>query len=186
MESLKNPTLAPVIDIHFDATFIKAENMMDFGENGLTMNVERAVDYESLRVNKKDVSKILLNQQWNHFFDMLNGPTCFDLVKKLWIAYVFDRKYANNQEALLLSKNPEAKGLTREQMGLEPFRRTKTRSTLLGMKVVITQAHTAKLLRLDNTGEVISEYKTAPTHQEAIKAVLFEPVLMGKEPEMYW
>jgi hypothetical protein len=43
------------------------------------------------------------------------------------------------------------------------------------MKVVITQEHIAKLLGLDNTGEVISNYKKAVTHQESIRVYLFEP-----------
>jgi hypothetical protein len=77
----------------------------------------------------------------------------YDLVKQFWTkAMVFDRKFADNQEAIFLSKNPKAPGLTREHMGLEAFRRTEIRSTLLGIKVVITQEHIAKLLKLDNTG----------------------------------
>jgi hypothetical protein len=107
---------------------------------------------------------------------MLNGPVYFDLVRKLWAkAYVFDRKYADNQEAVFLSKYPDSIGFTIEQMGLEPFKRAEIRSTLLGMKVVITQAHIAKLLKLDNTGKVMSDYTTTKTHQEAIKTDLFEP-----------
>ncbi|KAK2368221.1 hypothetical protein QL285_081430 [Trifolium repens] len=65
-------------------------------------------------------------------------------------------------------------------MGLEPFRRAEIRSTLLGMKVVINQEHIAKLLKLDNTSEVISNYKFSKSHQEAIKTDLFEPGSDGK------
>jgi hypothetical protein len=42
------------------------------------------------------------------------------------------------------------------------------------MKVVITQEHIAKLLKLDNSGEVMSNYKLSKTHQEAIISDLFE------------
>jgi hypothetical protein len=49
----------------------------------------------------------------------------YDLVKQFWTkAMVFDRKFADNQEAIFLSKNPKAPGLTREHIGLEAFRRT--------------------------------------------------------------
>jgi hypothetical protein len=123
-----NPKLEPVINIHSGASFIKADNTTAFGEFGLHPNIERAVDFESLRVNKNDVRSILLSQQWDHYFEMLNGPVYYDLVRKLWSkAYVFDRIFTDNQEAVFLSKNPDDVGLTREQMGLEPFRKTEIR-----------------------------------------------------------
>jgi hypothetical protein len=159
-----NPQLEPVIYIQSNSPFISIKKTMPFEDSGLRLHIERIIDFESLRVNKKDVGKILLNQQWNSYFEMLNGPTYTDLVKQFWMrAMVFDKKSADNQEAIFRAKNPRAAGYNMKQMKLEPFLRTDITSDLFGMNVVITQEHIAKLLKLDNTGEVISNYKTAKT-----------------------
>jgi hypothetical protein len=100
-----NTELEPIINIDSGASFIKADNTMSFGEYGLKLHIERAVHFESLRENKKNVRKILLSQQWGDYFEMLNGPVYYDLVKQFWTkAMVFDRKFADNKEAVFLKK----------------------------------------------------------------------------------
>jgi hypothetical protein len=57
------------------------------------------------------------------------------------------------------------KGKTREQLGLSPFKGPEIGSNLMGIQVVITQAHIAKMLGLDNQGENFFHYKTGKQYK---------------------
>jgi hypothetical protein len=52
---------------------------------------------------------------------------------------------------------------------LRPFNGTEIKSNLLGLEVVITQTNIAKMLELDNEGEIISNYMVRSKYEEAIK-----------------
>jgi hypothetical protein len=60
-------------------------------------------------------------------------------------------------------------------MGLRPFKGKEIRSNLVGIEVVITQEHIAKMLGLDNEGELINQYKVGSKFAESIKEDLFPP-----------
>jgi hypothetical protein len=106
---------------------------------------------------------------------MLNGLVYFDLVRNFWAkAYVYDDAAAKSEVQKLVKANPKLKGKTRVQRGLTPFRGTEIRSNLLGIQVVITQTHIAKMLGLDNQGENIFHYKSGKVYKEAIEEDLYE------------
>jgi hypothetical protein len=155
--------------------FVEAPNTVDYGINGLEFNIGSMVDFESIRANGTDVAHRFMDQQWGNYFEMLNGLVYYDIVRNFWVkAYVFDEDDAKSEVQKMVKENPMLKGNTRVQMGLTPFRGTEIRSNLLGMKVVITQEHIAKMLGLDNTGENVFNYKTGKMYKEAIQKDLYE------------
>jgi hypothetical protein len=58
-------------------------------------------------------------------------------------------------------------------MGLRPFKGKEIRSNLLGIDVLITQEHIAKVLGLDNEGEKVNLYKLKSKYADSIKEDLF-------------
>jgi hypothetical protein len=80
---------------------------MDYGEEALVLKIKNMVDFESLRANGKEVGKIFLSQQWKNYFELLNGPVYYNLIKQFWVkAYVYDESRAKNEMTVLLNKNP--------------------------------------------------------------------------------
>jgi hypothetical protein len=105
---------------------------------------------------------------------MLNGFIFFDIVRNFWNkAYVFDQAAADEEVTLKVEKNKALKEKSRVQMELRPFKGPEIRSNLVGLEVVITQEHIAKLLGLDNEGEKINQYKVRSKYADAIKEDLF-------------
>jgi hypothetical protein len=86
---------------------------------------------------------------------------------------VYDEAAAKEEVRKMIEADESLKGKSRAQLGLRPFRGTKIRSNLLGIEVVITQEHIAKLLGLDNEGEIISNYKVGSKYGDSIKQDLF-------------
>jgi hypothetical protein len=76
-----NPVLPPVIDLESQASFVEPENTNDCGRKGMEFCTESFVDFESLRVNGFDVKDLFYDQQWENYFEMLNGFVYFDLVR---------------------------------------------------------------------------------------------------------
>jgi hypothetical protein len=170
-----NPTLPLVINLKSRATLVDPPNTMDCGRNCFDFNKEYMVDFESLKANSRDVAHLFMDQQWKNYFDMLNGWVYFDLIRNFWVkAYVFDEDAAREEVRKLIKNKPELKGKTRAKLGLPPFKGTKVRSNLIGVHVVITQAHIAKMLGLDNQGENVFNYKTGKMYKEAIDQDLYE------------
>jgi hypothetical protein len=168
--------LPPVIDIESQASFVEPDNTNDCGREGMEFCSESFVDFESLRVNGFDVKDFFFDQQWENYFEMLNGFVYFDLVKNFWNkAYVFDKVAADEEVRKKIEKDGSLKGKTRVQMGLRPFKGKEIRSNLVGIEVIITQEHIAKLLGLDNEGELINQCKANSKHAESIKEDLFPP-----------
>ncbi|KAK2450791.1 hypothetical protein QL285_009891 [Trifolium repens] len=144
-----NPELEPVIELTSKASFVNRPPSTDCGRDAMEFLTEKFVDFESLKLNGVDVQILFYDQQWGNYFDMLNGFVYYDIVKNFWHkAYVFDEFSANKQ-------------------GKE------IRSNLLGIDVLITQEHVAKILGLDNKGEDVNEYKLKSEYTDAIKAYFF-------------
>jgi hypothetical protein len=93
----------------------------------------------------------------------------FDIVRNFWNkAYVYDQAAAKEEVRKMIEKDDSLKGKTRAQMGLRPFRGIEIRSNLVGIEVVITQEHIAKMLGLDNEGEIINQYKAGSKYIDSI------------------
>ncbi|KAK2403280.1 hypothetical protein QL285_052735 [Trifolium repens] len=75
----------------------------------------------------------------------------------------------------MVEKDGSLKGKTRTQLGLRPYRGKEIRSNIMGINVLITQEHIAKILGLDNEGENVDEYGEKSKHIESIKKDLFLP-----------
>jgi hypothetical protein len=149
---------------------------MDCGRDAMVFLTEKFIDFESLRVNGYDIQSLFFDQQWQNYFDMLNGFVYYDIVKNFWHkAYVFDKIDAEEEVKKMVKENKALKGKTREQLGLRPFRGKEVRSNLLGIDVLITQEHVAKILGLDNQGQDVNSYKKATMYGDSIKADLYPP-----------
>jgi hypothetical protein len=171
-----NPPLEPVIDLSSQASFVDRPPSMDCGRDAMVFLTEKFVDFESLRVNGYDIQSLFFDQQWQNYFDMLNGFVYYDIVKNFWHkAYVFDKIDAEEEVKKMVKENKALKGKTREQLGLRPFRGKEVRSNLLGIDVLITQEHVAKILGLDNQGQDVNSYKKATMYGDSIKADLYPP-----------
>ncbi|KAK2396377.1 hypothetical protein QL285_058034 [Trifolium repens] len=171
-----NPELPPVIDLNSQASFVEPDNTNDCGREGMEFVTEKFVDFESLKVNDIDIKDLFYDQQWGNYFDMLNGFVYYDIVKNFWSkAYVVDKFAADEEVRKLVAENKSFKGKTRAQLGLRPFKGKEIRSNLLGIDVLITQEHIAKMLGLDNEGERVGSYKANSKYADSIKADLFLP-----------
>ncbi|KAK2369623.1 hypothetical protein QL285_082745 [Trifolium repens] len=135
---------------------------------------EKFVDFESLKLNDIDIQKLFYDQQWGNYFDMLNGFVYYDIVKNFWNkATVFDEFNAEEEVRKMVAKDKSLKGKTRVQLGLRPFKGKEIRSNLLGINVLITQEHVAKVLGLDNEGENVNQYKVKSKYADSIKEDLY-------------
>jgi hypothetical protein len=98
---------------------------MDCGRENMEFFPECMVDFESLKANRIDIKDLFYDQQWQNYFEMLNGFIYYDIVRNLWIkAYVYDQTVAKEEVRKMIEKNESLKGKTRAQMGLRPFRGT--------------------------------------------------------------
>jgi hypothetical protein len=168
------PELLPVINLNSQATLVNPPNTMDCGRDNMEFFPECMVDFESLRANGFDIKSLFYDQQWENYFEILNGFIYFDIVRNFWNkAYVYDQAAAKEEVRKMIEKDDSLKGKTRAQMGLRPFRGTEIRSNLVRIEVVITQEHIAKMLGLDNEGELINQYKAGSKYVDSIKKDLF-------------
>ncbi|KAK2451200.1 hypothetical protein QL285_010271 [Trifolium repens] len=105
---------------------------------------------------------------------MLNGFVYYDIVKYFWQkATVFDRISADEEVRKMVEKDSSLRGKTRKELGLRPYRGKEIRSNILGINVLITQEHIAKVLGLDNEGESVDDYDEKSKYLEDIKKDLF-------------
>ncbi|KAK2444738.1 hypothetical protein QL285_015742 [Trifolium repens] len=171
-----NPTLPPIIDLNSKDNLVYQHNQTDAGPDSYEFYTEKFVDFESLKANGIDVQNLFFDQKWENYFEMLNGFVYYGIVKYFWQkAKVFDRASADEEYKNLIAKNKSLKGKTRQELGLKPYRGREIRSNILGINVVITQAHIAKILGLDNQGEDIEVYDTKSKHLDSINQDLFKP-----------
>ncbi|KAK2443755.1 hypothetical protein QL285_014831 [Trifolium repens] len=171
-----NPTLPPIIDLNSEDNLVYQHNQTDAGPDAYDFYTEKFVDFESLKANRIDIQNLFFDQKWENYFEMLNGFVYYDIVKYFWQkAKVYDRASADEEYKKLVAKNKSLKGKTRQELGLKPYRGREIRSNILGINVVITQAHIAKILGLDNKGEDIEVYDAKSKYLDSIKQDLFEP-----------
>jgi len=87
---------------------------------------------------------------------ILNGPTYSKLVKDFWSrAEVYDLNAAKDEEDEAVIRDPSLKGKTRQEMGLESFRQTEIRSTVIGIPVTITEEVIARACRVTPSGRFL-------------------------------
>ncbi|WJX91232.1 NADH:ubiquinone reductase (H(+)-translocating) [Trifolium repens] len=171
-----NPTLPPIIDLNSKDNLVYQHNQTDAGPDSYEFYTEKFVDFESLKANGIDVQNLFFDQKWENYFEMLNGFVYYNIVKYFWQkAKVFYRASADEEYKNLIAKNKSLKGKTRQELGLKPYRGREIRSNILGINVVITQAHIAKILGLDNQGEDIEVYDTKSKYLNSINQDLFKP-----------
>jgi len=74
------------------------------------------------------------------YFEMLNRPTYVTLVKDFWVrAEVYDVEAAKEEEIKAVIKDSSLRGKTRQEMGLESFRQTEIRLSVMGIPITITE-----------------------------------------------
>ncbi|KAK2456882.1 hypothetical protein QL285_004209 [Trifolium repens] len=168
-----NPSLPPIID--FNSDIVYEHHTTDAGPDAYDFFTEKFVDFESLKANGIDIQYLFDNQKWQNYFEMLNGFVYYDIVKYFWQkAKVYDRASADKEYKDMVEKNKELRGKTRTELGLKPYRGREIRSNILGINVVITQAHIAKILGLDNKGEDIEVYDKKSKYLDSIHQDLFK------------
>ncbi|KAK2373257.1 hypothetical protein QL285_074305 [Trifolium repens] len=171
-----NPVLPPVIDLKSQEKLVFKDNVTDAGPESFEFVTEKFVDFESFKVNGIDIQSLFYDEQWNNYFEMLNGFVYYDIVKYFWQkATIFDKFNADEEVRKMVEKDGSLKGKTRTQLGLRPYRGKEIRSNIMGINVLITQEHIAKILGLDNEGENVDEYGEKSKHIESIKKDLFLP-----------
>ncbi|KAK2362258.1 hypothetical protein QL285_087335 [Trifolium repens] len=171
-----NPVLPPVIDLKSQEKLVFKDNETVAGPESFEFITEKFVDFESLKVNGIDIQSLFYDQQWKNYFEMLNGFVYYDIVKYFWQkATIFDKFNSDEEVKKMVEKDGSLKGKSRTQLGLRPFRGKEIRSNIMGINVLITQEHIAKILGLDNEGENVDEYGEKSKHIESIKKDLFLP-----------
>ncbi|KAK2368614.1 hypothetical protein QL285_081798 [Trifolium repens] len=171
-----NLVLPPVIDLSSQARLVFKDNVTDAGPESFEFVTEKFVDFESFKVNGIDIQSLFYDQQWKNYFEMLNGFVYYDIVKYFWQkATIFDKFSADEEVRKMVEKDSSLKGKTRSQLGLRPYKGKEIRSNIMGINVLITQEHIAKILGLDNEGENVDEYGEKSKHIESIKKDLFLP-----------
>ncbi|KAK2430278.1 NADH:ubiquinone reductase (H(+)-translocating) [Trifolium repens] len=175
-----NPELPPIIDLNSNITY--ENHTTDAGPDAYNFCTEKFVDFESLKANGIDIQYLFFNQNWQNYFEMLNGFVYYDIVKYFWKkATIYDRASADKEYKDLVSKDKMLKGKSRREVGLKPYKGKEIRSNIMGINVVITQAHVAKILGLDNQGEDIECYDHRSKHLESIHQDIFKPGCSKKD-----
>ncbi|KAK2382117.1 hypothetical protein QL285_069671 [Trifolium repens] len=175
-----NPELSPIIDLNSNISY--ENHTTDAGPDAYNFCTEKFVDFESLKANGIDIQYLFFNQKWKNYFEMLNGFVYYDIVKYFWQkARIYDRASADKEYKDLVSKNKDLKGKSRKEVGLKPYKGKEIRSNIMGINVVITQAHIAKILGLDNQGEDIECYDHRSKYLDSIHQDIFKPGCSKKD-----
>jgi len=114
---------------------------------------ESLVDFASLKRNGMDLESLITVQEMFPYFGMLNGPTYITLVKDFWArAEVYDVEATLAEEDEAMIRNPSLREKTRQEMGLDSFRQTEIRSTVMGIPITIIEEVIAKACRVAKEG----------------------------------
>jgi len=136
---------------------------------------ESPVDFASLKRNGMDLESLIAVQEMFPYFEMLNGPTYVTLVKDFWVrAEVYDVEAAKEEEIKAVIKDPSLRGKTRQEMGLESFRQTEIRSSVMGIPITITKEVIAKACRVAANGRFIWNANRNHPFLESYKGVVFK------------
>jgi len=129
---------------------------MSLEEWELNVQVENPVDLLSLAHHGCDLRGIYQAQDLMDYFGMLNGPTYLTLVRHFWVrAQIYDLKATQLEMDEKVLIDPSLEGKTREEMGLEPFRREEIRSSIMGIPVVISVDTVAGVIRRASEGRFV-------------------------------
>jgi len=129
---------------------------MSLEEWELNVQVENPVDFLSLAHHGCDLRGIYQARDLMDYFGMLNGTTYLTLVRHFWVrAQFYDLKASQLEMDEKVLIDPSLKGKTREEMGLEPFRREEIRSSVLGIPVVISVDTIAGVIRRASEGRYV-------------------------------
>jgi len=113
---------------------------MSLEEWDLKIQTENPVDFVSLAHHGCGIRSYYEAQDLMEYFKMLNGPTYKTLVRHFWVrAHIYDRNAAKLEETEKVLIDPSMEGKSREEMGLEPFRCTEIRSSIMGIPVFISE-----------------------------------------------
>jgi len=117
---------------------------------------ESPVDFASLKRNWMDLESLIAVQEMFPYFEMLNGPTYVTLVKDFWVrAEVYNVDAAKEEELKAMIKDPSLRGKTRQEMGLESFKQTEIRSSVMGIPITIIEEVIAKAYRVTASGRYV-------------------------------
>jgi len=117
---------------------------------------ESPVDFASLKRNEMDLESLIAVQEMFPYFEMLNGPTYVTLVKDFWVtAEVFNVDAAKDEELKAVIRDLSLRGKTRKEMGLESFRQTEIRSSMMGIPITIIEEVIAKACRVTASSRYI-------------------------------
>jgi len=129
---------------------------MSLEEWELNVQVENLVDLLSLAHHGCDLRSIYQAQDLTYYFDMLNGPTYLSLVRHFWVrAQIYDLKASQLEMDEKILIDPNLKGKTPEEIGLEPFRCEEIRSSIMGIPVVILVDTIAGVIRRASEGRFV-------------------------------
>jgi len=113
---------------------------MSIKEWELKIQTENPVDFASLEYHGCDIKRYYETQGRMNYFNMLNGPTYKTLIRYFWVrALVYDKEASEDEEREKILIDPSIAGKTREEVGLEPFKRTEIRSSVMGIPVHISE-----------------------------------------------
>jgi len=90
------------------------------------------------------------------YFGMLNGSTYLTLVRHFWVrAQIYDLKASQLEMDEKVLIDPSLEGKTREEMGLELFRREEITSSIMGIPVVISVDSITGVVRRASEGRFV-------------------------------
>jgi len=136
---------------------------------------ESPVDFASLKRNGMDLESLIAVQEMFPYFEMLNGPTYVTLVKDFWVrAEVYDVEAVKEEEIKAVIKDSSLRGKTRQEMGLESFRQTEIRSSVMGIPITITEEVIAKACRVAANGRFIWNANRYHPFLESYKGVVLK------------
>jgi hypothetical protein len=142
---------------------------MSLEEWDLKIQTENPVDFTSLEYHGCNIKSYYEPQELMDYFNMLNGPTYDALVRHFWVrASIYDINAAKQEETEKLMINPTLEGMTREEMGLEPFTSTEIRLSVMGIPVFISKGIISCVIKRDATWTYkgwISNPKTSPRNK---------------------
>jgi len=159
---------------------------MSLEEWELNVQVENPVDLLSLAHHGCDLRGIYQAQDLKNYFDMLNCPTYLTLVRHFWVrAQIYDLKASQLEMDEKILIDPSLEGKTREEMGLEPFRREEIRSSIMGIPVVISVDTITRVIRRASEGRFVyglSNKKS--TWITIVNRTIFNSSIKGKYKEL--
>ncbi len=123
-----------------------------------------------------------------NYFKMLNGPTYKTLIRYFWVrASVYDKEASEEEEREKVLIDSTLARKSREEMGLEPFKQTEIRSSVMGIPVYISKDIIACVIGVEATGKYsgieIHNSKTS-SWNDLVNKTLFNSTTPGKYSDL--